>query len=309
MAEKLDEFKKKFADIKAAIIKYKEAFDKNERFIGQTNGVIEEGIKELGLRIHELKDGGMTGNAIDAFMGDADVKQMMNSINSYLGGIQKELAGVTAIYNEKQKTVTAFYDLKKAVETEIAKRKQEVSTKLGTGNKSLPDMEKLFTEMKKYIDEMPYAKVEIFVPETYEEHVKQTKSHIQDEIAKSKDKALTAFQSQMEEQACNTRVLNRNVGVAKGWYETVMKECGNALKAVTERNNKNLLSAKALVIKPWNDLKNMDDMYQRAAKDEWIKSKIADSSDKGKIQEMMQLITGMRGKAAGEIAKVANAKI
>jgi predicted nucleic acid-binding Zn-ribbon protein len=309
MAVTFEDFKKQFQAIEKSVLKYKEEIDNNERYMGQTTGVIKAGTREVGLRVQELKDNGMTGNTIQAFMGDGEIKTMMASIQQYLAGMQKELVKIAGMYGAKQKTVADFGKLKVAVTAEIAARKKEVSTKLGTGNKSLPDMEKLLAEMKKYEGEMTYAKVEVFVPEKYDDHLKETNGAIAKQVTQSKDVALSALQKEMQEQAMNTRTLNGNVGRAKGWYDTVMKQCAEAQKALKAKQSKELLAAKVGFVKPWKDLQEMNAMYQDGMKDQWIASQLRTSKDKSKVEAGVKQILDMKTKAGVEVGKIANAKV
>jgi hypothetical protein len=85
-------------------------------------------LKELGLRIQQLKSEGATGKALKEFASDPEVKKMVAS-------------------------------------DEIASRKKQVSTKIGTGNKSLADMQKLHAELAKYGDDHELMAVVGFLPE------------------------------------------------------------------------------------------------------------------------------------------------
>jgi chromosome segregation ATPase len=234
---------------------------------------------------------------------------MMTEVKASLGRIQKELLKMATEKVEIKKTATLYYDLKKEVNDEIAKRKKELSTKLGTGNKSLPDMEKLSAAMQKYQDEMPFAKVEIFVPEEYAQHLKEANDDLNHEIAQSKSEALSAFQKQMQEQALNSRVLLGKVAEATKWYNTVMAQCTAGQKALKEKKNKELMTAKALIPGPWKQLQEMNAMYQDAVKDQWISSKIKDSKDKDKILGGVKSVLDMKTKAGVEVAKIANARL
>ncbi|HVX86157.1 MAG TPA: hypothetical protein VH253_15340 [Phycisphaerae bacterium] len=309
MAETLEQFKKDFAAIKAKVSKYHEEIEKNERFVGQTSGVIDEGIKETGLRVQELKDEGHKGATIDAFMFDPGIKNMVTSIKQYLAGMQKELVKSAAMLQDVTKVRGDFQTLKTNVTNEIAKRKKELSTKAGTGNKSLPDMEKLLAEMKTYEDQNPYAKLDFWQPDKYDQHAKEAGEKMQKQVSQTKEHAMSTLQAQMMEQAMNVRVLHGNFNRAKGLYDTVLKECSDAQKALTAKNNKDLMTAKALIPKPWKDLQDINDMYQKGVQDQWIKARIQSSKDKGTIETTVKAILDMKTKAGAEVAKVANARL
>jgi hypothetical protein len=309
MAATLEDFKRQFDAIKAKVVTYAAALDKDQRFMGQTTGIIKEGVKEVGLRVQELKSAGRTGATIDKFMFDPEVSKMVSSIRQYLAALQKQVVLMTALHAEIKTTVKSFSDLKVAVANEIALRKKQLSTKLGTGNKSLPEMEKLLAEMRKYTDQSPFANVEVYVPERYDAHLNETNNGLNRECSQARDVALSAFQAQMTEQALNTRVLNGNVNKARTWYDAIMKSCAAGQKALATRNNKELLTAKALVVKPMKDLTDMNTMYQNALKDQWIAGQLKGSKDRSTIEGGIKLLLDMKTKAGAEVAKIANARL
>jgi hypothetical protein len=310
MAKQYEEFKKTFDQIKKKIDNVAEEIKKNEKFVAQTSGVIQEGVKELGLRIQQLKDIGQTGTSIKDFEGDGEVKKMLASIDGFMNGLEKELKRIAGVHEgESKKTRQAFWDLKKDLAAEIAKRKKAVSTKLGTGNKSLPDMEKLLKEMDKYKDVAPFVNVDVFQPEEIAQHRKELKFSIEDQIKSAKDVKLSAQQKMLDEQALNLRNLALNVGRAKTLSEAVVKLCADAKKAVDERNQQALMAAKAEIPKPLKELGELADIGERALKDEWIRSKINASKDKAKILGGIKAIADHKNTAANAVKQVANARL
>ena len=63
MAKTYEEMKKAYETAKKAIEECHAEIKNNERMVGQTAGIIQEGAKEIGLRVQQLKDGGATGRA------------------------------------------------------------------------------------------------------------------------------------------------------------------------------------------------------------------------------------------------------
>lgn len=242
MAEKLDEFKKEFAEIKKLVSAHQEEIDKDQRAIAQTNGIMEEGTKELGLRVQELKSSGMTGTTVDDFKADPQVKQMMASLNSYMSQIEKELTRITGLYNGAFKATKArFVKLSTGLNSEIATRKKAASTKLGTGNKSLPDLEKLLADIKKY--DGTYTTFDAFVPEKAEEHQQTLNRWIKTEIGKTKEKALSELQRMMDTQAFNVRNLKAHFNRAKALHDEIMASAVKVKDAVKTSNNTELVEA------------------------------------------------------------------
>ena len=227
-----------------------------------------------------------------------------------MSSLDKELKRISAVHDgESFKARTAFWDLKKSLAAEIAQRKKAVSTKVGVGNKSLPDMEKLLKEMDKYKDAAPFVNVDVFAPEDIEQHRKELKFKIEDEIKSAKDVKLSAEQKMLDEQALNLRNLVHNVSRAKLLCEAILKLCGAAEKAIEERNQKALMTAKAELPKPLKELGELASIGERALKDSWIKSQIEKSKDKSKILEGIKAITGYKQNASAAVTKIANVRL
>jgi hypothetical protein len=310
MAEKIDDFKKRYTTLTAAIDTCHEEIKKNERAVGQTAGIVQEGTKVVGNRVQELKDKGQSGTTIADFAKDPEVKTMMASLEQHLVAIDKQLKSIVAVHAQaKSKSVVGFWALKTEVEGEIKSRKKAVSTKLGTGNKSLVDMEKLLVDINKYKDSGTFVGVDIFVPETIEQHRKEFNFAIKDEIAKAKDVRLTAEQQMLDEQALNERNLTKNTSAAKSLVEAIGGAVKKAGDALASKNAKALKEEQELVVKAAKQLAGLASIYDRALKDQWIRSKIKDSSIKGKIEATAKFIGEADSKVAVLAKKVAEMKV
>lgn len=310
MAEKIDDFKKRYTTLTAAIDTCHEEIKKNERAVGQTAGIVQEGTKVVGNRVLELKDKGQSGTTIADFAKDPEVKTMMASLEQHLVAIDKQLKSIAAVHAQaKSKSVVGFWALKTEVEGEIKSRKKAVSTKLGTGNKSLVDMEKLLVDINKYKDSGTFVGVDIFVPETIEQHRKEFNFAIKDEIAKAKDVRLTAEQQMFDEQALNERNLTKNTSAAKSLVEAIGGAVKKAGEALASKNAKALKEEQELVEKAAKQLAGLASIYDRAFKDQWIRSKIKDSSIKGKIEATAKFIGEADSKVAVLAKKVAEMKV
>lgn len=309
MAKTYEEFKKTFADVQKQVSDGQTEIKKNANAISQTSGVMHEGVKEIGLRIQQLKNAGEKGSSVNDFMFDGQVKSMMNSVNGYMKQIEAECKRIGALHTGSfAKTKSLFWDTKKALTAEIASRKKQISTKLGTGNKSLPDMEKLLAEMNKYTDS-GFATFDAFSPETADEHKRSLDGWIKEEVGKTREAALSAFQKEMDEQACNTRVLNGNVGRAKQMLADVQAQYAAGEKAFKAKNLKGLMDAKLAIVKENKEIADMAAKYDRAKTDQWIMSKINTSKDKGAILAGMKSITDMRDQAKAAVNKLAAMKL
>ena len=58
VAKEYESFKKEFTEIQKLTGEALQEIDKNARSLGQTAGIVQEGVKELGLPIQELKSTG-----------------------------------------------------------------------------------------------------------------------------------------------------------------------------------------------------------------------------------------------------------
>ncbi|MBV8653481.1 MAG: hypothetical protein JO255_18600, partial [Alphaproteobacteria bacterium] len=92
-------------------------------------------------------------------------------------------------------------------------------------------------------------------------------------------------------------------------YTEVLKHCKEAADALQKRDNKALMTAKANVVKPMKDLGALVDPYEKALTDDWLKSHLAKSKDKAKIEAGIKGLTEMKTKASAELKKVANAQV
>jgi hypothetical protein len=126
------------------------------------------------LRIQQLKSEGATGKALKEFASDPEVKKMVASLDGFMASLEKELKRITALHAKDFKSLLPRYKtLSKELQDEIASRKKQVSTKIGTGNKSLADMQKLHAELAKYGDDHELMAVVGFLPEEIAGHRKQ----------------------------------------------------------------------------------------------------------------------------------------
>jgi hypothetical protein len=216
MAKQLEQFKKDLDEIKKSLASGEDEITKSKTDRGHLDKLIEEHTKEIGRRVREHRRKGKAGTTIADFKDENDVKAL-------LAGIDKHLAQMEVI-NKRIKTheigdwakiYTKYETLKKELPAEIAARKKELSTKLGLGNKSLPEMEKLIPVVN---DAGLIKRVNILAK--YSQHAKKlmdiniNKTRVADqlkiELAKSNDLALTEDQEEM----FNSLLSDRNLKFA-----------------------------------------------------------------------------------------------
>ena len=304
MAKQYEEFAKTIKEAMKALASAAEEYDKDQRFLGQTTGVIQEGVKEVGLRVQELKHRGNTGTDIKDFADDAEVKTMLASINGYMDGLKKELAHAAEVHKKTTPMVKLAYDTKTALAKEIKDRKKALSTKLGTGNKSLPDMEKLLADLEKYMGTSEFARVEAFVPEPYAQHEKDLARKLGETVKMAKEKRLSSEQKELDQQALNLRNLVKNVSIANKMRDEVLGLCAAVAKASQSGDQKGLVTAKAAIAAPLKELGRLAGIGERALKDDWILGGIKASKDKSKIEAGLHSIAQAKLVASKEVAKV-----
>lgn len=240
MAKSLEDFKKQWTLIKKQLEDADEEITDASNSRGMMDGVVEEGAKEVGRRVRELRQLGTQGTDIDDFKNDPEVKVMLKSMDEQMEGIEKNINRIKAQSTGPwAKTVTAYETLAKDITTEIAARKKQVSTKIGVGNKSLPDMEKLLKELnaeantKKRLDEY-HTKT---LPKI-EKYKKDMTRWLDEEVKKSSQDAWTRDQSEKFDRLMVDRNLNKNFGVARGLYQEI-KEGVEEVKTAKTKNDPN----------------------------------------------------------------------
>jgi hypothetical protein len=309
MAKELDKFRKEWAAVQKAVSQAKSEIDKNASAVAQTTGVIDEGIKQLGLEVQACKDRGMDGTKLEDFLSDKEVKQAKDSIDKFLAQLEKELKRIDGLHKgDFKKTKARFWDLRTGLDKEIKSRSKKVSTKLGTGNKSLPDMEKLLKEIDKCKDGA-FTYLDVFVPESFDQHRKTFERRIAEQVKATREAKLTAFQKQMREQMMNTRVLTRNVGRSKRLFEEIGQGVLQATTAVEQKDAKALNTLKQQVAAKFKELKGLNDEYAKAMKDEWIRGLLKHSKDKPTIEKALTSIDKMTTQAEKQMVTIAKAKV
>lgn len=316
MAKDYDKFKSEWAVVKKEITKGLEDIKKNAQHVAQTSGVITEGTKELGRRVQELKDQGRQGDELKDFLDDREVKQMSDSINQFLLSLDSELKRVDTLHKGSWvKTKDKFWKLRKELEAEIKTRKKSLSTKLGTGNKSLPNMEALLKEIDK-VKDRDFTTFDAFTPETIAQHRKETGFKIQDEIRKAKNVRLSEYQKMMMEQGLNTRNIQQSFVKAKSLYQELLKAAQetktlnstispNTPSSPGRVSNSNEVQAAKKTVKQLHDeLIKIAQLYEEAPKDQWIRARIQSSKDRSKIESAIKSFIQMKLKAVDTLDEI-----
>ncbi len=305
MPKEYEKFKAEWAVVLKDINQGLEDIRKDAQNVAHSTGVMGEGAKEIGMRVQELKDGGMKGDDIKDFMADKEIKTMMDNITEIMTNLDKELKRMEALHDGPWvKSKNAFWDLRTGLAAEIAARKKQVSTKVGLGNKSLPDMVKLLAEIDK-VKNNQFTTWDAFVPENIAQHRKEMGFKIKDEINKAKDVRLTQYQAMMQQQGLNTRVLKGNFAKAKTLYQSILGEAAKAETAAKEKKAAELKAAQQAADKLTKDLIKIVDPYEKAPNDDWLKAQIASSKDKSTIETGIKNFVEMKTRANAAVSKIA----
>lgn len=308
MAKQLEVFTKEFGEIEKAVDAGMEEIVKSSLALRQTSGIMEEGAKELGHHVQELKDKGMQGTHIEDFKSDKQVQTVMAHLDSYLKQAEKELARITALNPGFQKTKARFTAFKTDLSKEISDRKKQVSTLVGSGNKSLPDLEKLLVKVKAYENAKHYSEFFRFGPGNAAFLKKQLQDWITEELSKTKGKALTEFQEMMMKQALDARNLVMKFNRVRGLHQQY-KELAAAIQAdAASGKMTEMLTAQGKLIPLKKELDEIVDLYDRALKDEWLSARVADSPEKSKIQGAVQAMIRMKAETDKDFTLVAHMK-
>jgi len=309
MPKEYEKFKAEWAQVLKEVNQGLTDMRSDAAVVAQTSGIINEGVKEVGMRVAKLKEGGASGDDIKDYLGDKEVKDMMQGITEHLAVLEKELKRVTALHSGPWvKSKKRFWDLRKELVAEIAARKKQVSTKVGLGNKSLPDMVKLLAEIDK-VKDAQFITWDAFVPEEIAQHRKELNFNLKDAIAKSKEQHLSEYQSMMMEQGLNVRVLKGNFNRAKTLYQNVLAEVAKGETALKEKKAPELKAAKLEAARLAKELVTIVDPYEKAPTDSWLRTKITESKDRATIETGIKNFVQMKTQANLALAKIAKAKV
>jgi hypothetical protein len=300
MAKTLQELKKEFEAIKKEMPTLADKIQSNDNNLNQHRDMLNDNFEQLGPRIHELRDGGVQGTKIEAFMHDREIAVMIKELSN-----RRETAKATAKINQAlvAKDLAA---LKKRISTlqetlaaEIKTRKGKASSaKLGL-NQSWKEMEPLEAEVKKWVNsnaDYEWAKNYngTFGPDQFD---RLYTLMLTKEMNKSKAVVLNTFQQMMQTQMLNVKNLQRKFTEARSLYNEIDAAAKTGKQAHASRNIQTLSSAKRDASTALDKLKEIVDPYNQAMNDAKIKDLVDHSADKGKIQQGVSGMLTMLQKA------------
>src|SRR5271156_3269740 len=129
MAKQLEQFKKNFEAIKHTLTAGELEVTKEKTNRGPLDTQLEQHAKEIGRRVHVLRQAGKAGTKIDDFKSDAEVKKLLDDIDhglTQIGAVNQRVK--TLETGEWQTLNTNYTKLVTDLTAEIAARKKELST-------------------------------------------------------------------------------------------------------------------------------------------------------------------------------------
>jgi len=309
MAKVYEQFKREFTELKQKSDQINAQFSSFEKSQKNLFGYVEEGAKELGLRVQELKHNGHAGKTLGDFLFDAEVKKMVVAINTSTTRLEDDVKQLNSYKANGGVLVKNWKALSTELENEIKSRKKQVTTKVGIGNKSLPDMEKLLVEVKKALGDHGAAddlESNLKLVDEPGHWTKEKNKVINEELIKTRDLALSGLQQDLMKQMLDIRNLNINVGKAKKLYESVLDGCKQMEAAIKARDSKKMAAAKNLPTVPLKELVTLAVKFETALKDPVIARMLKNSKDASAVQSGVKTITDLRLKAMEAIKKMSS---
>jgi uncharacterized protein with GYD domain len=267
---------------------------------GHLDNLLGEYAKEIGRRVRELREKGTAGTTINDFKTDAEVKKLLASADTFLAQIEalnKQVKGLeTGAWHQLD---VKYQTLQKDLTAEIAARKKQVSTKLGTGNKSLPDMEKLLkdsTPLAKRIVNLAQYSVKSKTLMDVSVNKRRFDFNLAEEMGKSKGKALREDEADIFSSLLSDRNLKFAYASANAAYKDVMATIDGAKAAQGTDQAKALKDAQVKVATQLKKLDEVVDKYQKAY-DTLGEMTIMTNREGPKIKQTVTAMAAMKQKA------------
>lgn len=307
MAKALIEYQKELDEIKQAVAAFDDPMKRDAQFVGQTPGLLINGEKELGLRIQALKAKGSKGTKTSDFIGDPEVKKFADSIEKLLVGLEAQAKRMTDLrIGPIAMAVKRFRTLQKDIKDDIASRKKSMSTLVGAGNKSLPDLVKLSGDVDTFGNDPSFDAINMASQKV--DYRKGCEARVSALIAGTAAEIEEDLQPETDQQALNVRVLHGVATKARTLYTKIGEDIKKAKAAIAAKKTMDLTNAKVSMNKTYKELCTAAEPYERAQKNTGLMSDVAASKDRVKIEAEMKLIISFKTKAHAEMKPVMAAK-
>ena len=309
MAKSLDDFKNRFNALKKAVDTLSDEIESSQNNIKNHFGVIQEGCKEIGTRIAKLRLDGVEGKTLDDYRkADPETATLYNGTEQFINSIATEAGKHQGFKTRAQKIVSDTTALANEMDAEIKDRKKALSTKLGTGNKSLPDMEKLRKELASW-SEGQYNELTAFSPSTVDFYKNKRTTLLNAAVSKAPAVVLKADEQELDAQGMNVRHLGNTAGKVKTQLDVIYDALSKGTGAAGSGDAEEVANQKKRVVQPLQVIEQEATKVERAAGNSTIKHNIGLSKDKGKILAFVKTILEARTEARGAAKQVALLKV
>ena len=210
--------------------------------------ILLECAKEVGRRAAVLKKNGKSGTTMQDFMDDKEIQQIGKTSKNALDSLIKEESRLDKILKTARDANAGMASVRGDLEKEIAKRKKKKDRKvLAVDSKSLPDMEKLSSELLKNFqtlrdDILMMAKSDNWKAATESRNFdKWTK----EEIAKTGAARETRDETELGARGFDVRVMKTKSAKCTALSKALKTACAEGLKARQEGAGKDVTSKDA----------------------------------------------------------------
>lgn len=235
MAQTLAELRREFAALKIVVSEIADEGENLEHNLGQHRELLGEGFKALGLRIHELRDGGAQGTKLPDFMTDHEVVVMVKELNRQRQAAKKEAARARQLETHDYVTIRSrMAALRAALTAEVTTRTGKFSSKMLRINQSVQQMTALQGQVEDYArgGDPDYAfiadHIDSYAPDWYDRLYTDL---LEEELAKSKVIALSAQQQMLAKRLLDLKLMGTANNKAKTVFIEVQKQAKLAERA------------------------------------------------------------------------------
>lgn len=287
MAKTLADFKKEFALIQKEVKTGVEEMESLEHNLDTFREHIVEGFNVLGARLAELRAGGRTGDKIDDYIDDGEVKASVRELQQ-----RREAGKAAAIKAEKLHKVD-FAALRKRMETlrtsltaEIAARQKKFSSKLLGINQSVKELVPLQTEVEKYAkggnpDFTAVASFAGAMPA--KQFVNLYADLLAEQLSKTAQQVRLTEEASVVKQRLNDKIMKSAIIRAKAAYKELANQCKLGQTAQKERQVAALSAAKQAGSVALAKINAIVDPYSKIMKDTKVLKVVNESPDKDLI--------------------------
>jgi hypothetical protein len=353
-APALPGLQQRLASLKKEFEAADEAMEKSGHNRGHLDHLTEEGARAVGDRVRELREKGMPGQTLDDFKGDPEVRELLKHLSEFMDTLDKHIAelralatgpwkqsvlrhnaleaDVAAAIDVREKLETRLATLKKELDAEVKARSKQLTTKVGVGNKSLPDMKKLqatvdktsipdlpklddmlaelkdrdaMTKQMKLMRDYLTTSAVMKKPDTYRTNLE---GYLKQELAKSKDKAVSQEQNELFARLLVDRNINKYTNQVRVLNKEVLQHIADAKAALFAKNNSELQSAKINAARQFKTLNAIVTKYEEARRTIG-ENAIGIAKNARQIQDSYKVMIDLRDTSKKELDAIANAKV